>query len=131
MVHIRLIHKFLSPTNIWPISADRPNIWIFQIFYPRNFCGIAFFSEIYFSEQNFRYPERVKKNEKLFGERHNIKELSHQIFECAHKRHEKIQFFRFFVFCNFGFFSLKKCAFSPIIFFTFFSFFQKKNLIFF
>ena len=39
--NIRLIHKFLSPKNIWPISADRPNIWIFRFFFKKNFPEIC------------------------------------------------------------------------------------------
>ena len=52
-------------------------------------------------------------------------------FGCAYNRHKKIQFFRFFMFCNFGFFGQKKARFPALFFFHFFSFFQKKNWIFF
>ena len=71
MQHIRLIHKLFPQKNIWPISADRPDFWIFRfffLFFSRNFCGIAFFSEKSFFGEFFRYPKGVETSRKIFWE---------------------------------------------------------------
>ena len=130
MQHIRLIHKFLSPKNIWPISADRPNIWIFR-FFSKNFFSKFLWYSLFFGKSFFLNKildtQNVSKIMKIFLE-NNITSKScliKKFWVCTQKA-RKIQFFRFFVFCNFGLFSLKKCAFSRIIFFTFFHFSKKK-----
>ena len=68
----------------------------FQNCFSRNFCGIAFFSGKLFFEQNFRYPKRIKTSCKIFGEQHNIKQLSHKFFLSVHtKGTKKFNFFDF------------------------------------
>ena len=103
MWHIRLIPTNLPPKNIWPISADRPNIWIFRFFskfFSRNFCGIAFFSGKIFLDKILDAQNVSKNHEKFFGEQHNIKELSHKFFLSVHTKGTKT--FNFFDFSCFA-----------------------------
>ena len=129
MWHIRLIPTNLPPKNIWLISADRPNIWIFQFFskfFPPKFLRYSLFFGKKVFEQNFRYPERVKKNENCFGEQHNIKELSHKCFLSVHTKGTKNSIFSIFRVLQFRVFWGENSAFFCIIFFTFFHF-SKEN----
>ena len=130
MLHIRLIPTNLTPKNIWPILADRPNISIFR-FFSRNLGGIAFFSESLFLIKILDTQNVSKNHENFFGEQHNIKELSHKKFLSVHTKGTKNSIFSIFRVLQFRVFLLKKCAFSRIIFFTFFHFSKKKILIFF
>ena len=129
MWHIRLIPTNLPPQNIWPISADRPNIWIFRFFvffFPRNFCGIAFFSgEIFLNK--ILDTQNVSKNHENFLE-NNITSKSCLIkffWVCTQKARKNSKFSIFRV-LQFRVFLVKNSAFSRIIFFTFFHF-SKEN----
>ena len=122
MQHIRLIHKFLSPKNIWPISADRPNFLIFRFFFfffPRNFGILAFFSEIFFWDKILNIKKVSENHKKNFGEQHNIKELSRKKIWVYTQKARKNLIFLIFRFFQFRVFSLKKSAFPRIIFFIF------------
>ena len=104
MLHIRLIPTNLTPKNIWSISADRPNIWIFRFFskfFFSKFLRYSLFFGKNFLGEKFQIPRTYQKIMKNFLE-NNITSKNCLIknFGCTHNRHKKIQFFRFFGFCT-------------------------------
>ena len=123
-------HKFAPQKYL----ADRPNIWIFRFFsnfFFSKFLWYSFFFGKIFLDKILDTQNVSKNHEKVFGEQHNIKEMSYQKFLSVHTKGTKNSIFSIFRVLQFRDFFVKKCAFSRIIFFTFFSFFQKKKSNFF
>ena len=105
----------MDPPKYWthiPADLRKSAIFHFFVFFSFDISVVhPIFRKKKIWDKNFSTKNVSKNHEKLFGEQHNIKELSHKKnFGCAHNRHKKIQFFRFFTFCTgkIGYFEIGK-----------------------